>query len=75
MRLHPLLALYLLTARLGEGIGTRFADGLAEARENPERGDGGPIPTAVIIAAVLAAAIALAIVIANAVSNHSASIN
>jgi hypothetical protein len=74
MRTHPLIALYLLSATLRDGLHTRWEESLAEARENPERGDGGPIPTAVIIAAVLIAAVALAAVIASAVSNHSSSI-
>jgi len=47
---------------------------LREALEDRDRGDGGPIPTAVIITAVLAAALALVILIVKAVQTHSSTI-
>ncbi len=49
------------------GAPQRLRDALAER----DRGDGGPIPTAVIITAVLAAALVLAALVAKAVQNHS----
>ena len=48
---------------------------LRAALEDPERGDGGPVPAAVIIAAVLAAALGLAVVIGTAVRNHAKNIH
>ncbi len=42
--------------------------------EDKERGDGGPIPTAVIIVGVLAAAAFLVLVITAAVRKHAAGI-
>jgi len=47
---------------------------LREALEDRDRGDGGPIPTAVIITAVLAAALVLAALIIKAVQTHSSTI-
>jgi hypothetical protein len=42
-----------------------------QATADPERGDGGPIPTAVIVAAVLAAALLVVGLIAAAVAKYS----
>jgi hypothetical protein len=75
MKVNPLITLYVWATMLHDGMSNKITASITEGRENPERGDGGPIPTAVIIAAVLTAAIALGVIIANAVTNHSASIN
>jgi len=49
-------------------------DRWADATADPERGDGGPISTAVIAAACLAAALVVVGLIAAAVANHAKSI-